>query len=207
MAKSPHHERHRAQSLRRKASRGRTPLTPYEREWLAAYEAQHPPRRAKPLAELVADADEADAGLDAREPYEAPAVESTAAVEEPSSAEVEEVDPPEVSRARIEQALADAWDKLGKSYAHVTSLHERLSVRAVALLEQVADRQSEQEAQLVDALDRLTAARANAMELEAGGGGAEESSERQDHLEKLLLDVAGPELKQRLAGALARGAQ
>lgn len=200
MAKSTHYERHHAQSLRRKLARGKTPLTPYESEWLAAYEARHPPRRSKPLAELAAEADEAEA----REPYEAPAVEESADAppEQEQEDEVEEVDAPEVSAARERQARADALTDVGRAYAHVVSLHERLSVRAVALLEQVADRQSEQEAQLVDALDRLTAARANAMELEAGG--APEQSERQDRLEGLLMEVAGPELKQRV-GALLKG--
>ena len=191
--------RSRAGRLRRR----KRPLNAADRAWLNAYDRAH-----QTTTRTIAEIEEAARENVSREtPGELEAELGALELGDPRAAElVEELDDDDApEKPAAERALDVQADMLGHGaglLVRAVEMHERVSERALALLEQVADLQARQSAQLVDAFTALAEARASSMAAEADDDD-DRDGDRTDRLEALLAQVAGPHLAKLTKSAIS----
>lgn len=142
----------RAARLRRRVRRGRRPLTQRERAWLVEYERRHPSHvsvteevQGSAQAEASEESAEEDEGFEEDEP------------------DVEPAPAGETHEQRIARAEADRVDHGTSLLIRSAEMNERVSDRALALMERMENMLARQSEQLIDALTALADARAQAL--------------------------------------------
>lgn len=192
-------DRARAARLRRRIRNGRRPLREDERAWLADYE------RATGVDVRVADvvvggpSDEAagaGASTGAESAEDEPVGETESQEEEP------EAEPPPVTR--IARAGADRVDHGTALLIQAVEMHERVSTRALAMMERMGELAAQQSEQLVDALEALALARAELVERQQVVEAEQEPAGEASDVDAAILEMLGQRRAQQLPAQAPR---
>lgn len=171
-------DRARASRLRRRLRRGTRPLSDAELAWLREYEAARGVRADVADVAVGGEAEEPSSEVGGEAAGDEGEEEGEVGEEEGEVGEEEKPQLELAPAARVARAAADRVDHGTALLINAVELHERVSARALAMMERMGELAAQQSEQLVDALEALALARAELVEqrtqgeLEEQGGGS-----------------------------------